>query len=450
MAWLQQWKRLWQERHNKLWVLPALNCVLAVLLALVAAWIPPFLPADLELPVINVDTLENLLTVIASSMLAVATFSLSIMVSAFASASNSVTPRATELVMGDEGTRTAIATFLSAFIFSVVAQTALGLKYYGDNGRFILFIGTLLVLVGLMVTLLRWVRTLSSLGRLGNTLDRVEKAAEESLQQFWQSPLMGAQQGAIDLEPQPHWHAIRADALLLVRRIDMEQLHDLTQTHQCTLHLRVRPGAMVTPGDVLAWVEPSAAQSHPTDADAESTMPEWLEDVASAFHLDTSRTFDQDPRFSVIVLREAAQRALSTSVNDPGTAIACLHCLTRALLHSQRNAAKVSANITNTALQYPALTIPALDTAELVVDGFDPIVRDGADSFEMMVRLQKMLALLHRESTDERLRSALLDNAIYACERATTELKNPRDQAHVQQVHDKYFAPLTQTRTVPY
>ncbi|MCB2032066.1 MAG: DUF2254 domain-containing protein, partial [Ottowia sp.] len=156
MRWI---KRAWfwlRERRNRLWVTPAVASLGAVLLALAAAWVSRAVP-DGTFPNIERDTLDNLLTVVSSSMLAVTTFSLSIMVSAFASAANSATPRATELVMGDEGTRSAIAMFLSAFIYAVVAQVALGMGYYGSGGRFVLFLGTVVVLVLLLVTLVQWV-----------------------------------------------------------------------------------------------------------------------------------------------------------------------------------------------------------------------------------------------------------------------------------------------------
>ncbi len=83
------------------------------------------------------------------------------MVSAFASASSGATPRATELIMGDDNTRTTISGFIAAFIFTVIAKTALGMEYYGQNGRFILFIGTIAVMAYLIVSLIRWVFTLS-------------------------------------------------------------------------------------------------------------------------------------------------------------------------------------------------------------------------------------------------------------------------------------------------
>ncbi len=83
-----------RERRNRLWVTPALASVVAVLLALAAAWVSRVVPED-TLPDIDRDTVQSLLTIVASSMLAVTTFSLSIMVSAFASAANGATPRAT-------------------------------------------------------------------------------------------------------------------------------------------------------------------------------------------------------------------------------------------------------------------------------------------------------------------------------------------------------------------
>lgn len=76
-------------------------------------------------------------------MLAVTTFSLSIMVAAFASASSSGTPRAYQLMMSDDNTRLAISSFISAFIYAVIAKIALGLGYYGPAGRFVLFISTI-------------------------------------------------------------------------------------------------------------------------------------------------------------------------------------------------------------------------------------------------------------------------------------------------------------------
>lgn len=144
---LKRWWRNLFARHNRLWATQVVSSVAAVLLALAASWGAYFV-AEGTFPDIERETLDDLLTVIASSMLAVTTFSLSIMVGAFGAAAGSATPRATPLLMADDGTRTAIAAFLSAFIYAVVAKIALGIGYYGTNGRFILFLGTLADVAG--------------------------------------------------------------------------------------------------------------------------------------------------------------------------------------------------------------------------------------------------------------------------------------------------------------
>ncbi|WP_199849712.1 hypothetical protein [Blastococcus sp. Marseille-P5729] len=46
----------------------------------------------------------------------------------------------------------------------------------------VLLIGTLMVLVWLIVMLIRWVKALSSLGLVSNTLDKLERQARETLE----------------------------------------------------------------------------------------------------------------------------------------------------------------------------------------------------------------------------------------------------------------------------
>lgn len=175
-----RWWLALRSRRNRIWLGAAGSALLAVALALLAKVANRFV-ADGAVPAVPRETLDDLLTVIASSMLAVATFSLGVMVSAFASTASTATPRATELVMGDPGTRRAIASFVAAFIYAIVAKIALGMGYYGAAGRFVLFLATLGVLAYLVVILVLWVKTLSTLGRISDTLERIRGVAREAL-----------------------------------------------------------------------------------------------------------------------------------------------------------------------------------------------------------------------------------------------------------------------------
>ncbi|MDP1563562.1 MAG: DUF2254 family protein [Pirellulaceae bacterium] len=77
------------------------------------------------LPEVSESAIASLLQVLASSMLAIATFSVGAMVSAYAAASNSATPRSFPLIVADDVSQNALSVFIGSFIYSVVAIVAL-------------------------------------------------------------------------------------------------------------------------------------------------------------------------------------------------------------------------------------------------------------------------------------------------------------------------------------
>ena len=115
---------LYKRLSEQLWIRPLLFSLLAVLAAFGAAATDSLGIADL-LPRIDHDIVEKLLSIIAASMLGVATFAVGSMVSAYASVSSSATPRAFSLVISDDVSKTALSTFIAAFIFSVIALIAI-------------------------------------------------------------------------------------------------------------------------------------------------------------------------------------------------------------------------------------------------------------------------------------------------------------------------------------
>jgi uncharacterized membrane protein len=395
-----------------LWVRPALGGVVAVLIALLAALgnrtVPPHL-----LPDMNPDTVDGLLRVIASSMLAVTTFSLSIMVAAFATAAGTASPRATELVASDEDTHTAIAAFISAFIYSIVALTALGLGLYGPSGRFILFVATILVLTYLIVTLVRWVKTLSKLGRMSNTLEKIERAATRAMAAYRQCPTMRARRAPADCQGM---RALMAPTVTYIRHIDMQALQDRAHDAGVTLHLRCRPGTLVHPGTVLLYVEGDQAVD--------------MDKLLDAFVLGHRRSYDQDPRFGLIVLSEVAQRALSPAVNDPGTAIQVLNAMTRVLIDVDAD------EDAGTPGELDALTMVDLDEDDLIAQ-FDPIARDGAACIEVQLRMQKMLAAIADSGV---LVNAAHRQAALALQRAEAGLALAHDKQQLRQLFDALHA----------
>ena len=158
---------------RRMWFRASLFSILAVVTALAAIVLAPYIPSDLPTK-IGADAVDNILGIIASSMLAVTTFSLSTMVAAYSAATSNVTPRATRLVMEDTTTQNVLATFIGSFLYSLVGIIALSTGAYGSTGRVVLFVVTAGVIVLIVVTLLRWIDHLSRLGRVTETTERVD------------------------------------------------------------------------------------------------------------------------------------------------------------------------------------------------------------------------------------------------------------------------------------
>lgn len=345
--------------------------LLGIATALLGTLAKPLIPERVA-GIVGADSVGNLLTILASSMLAVTTFSLSIMVAAYGSASNGATPRATRLLIADSSAQSALATFIGAFLFSVVGLIALSTGVYGDSGRVVLFAATVAVIGVITLTLLRWIDQLSSFGRVGSTIRLVERVTREAMQAHLRDPWLGGVPGAE--APPAAATPVLAGTVAYVEHVDMAQLSALAERAGGTLHLALRPGALTSPAQPLAWFDGPAPDAR------------LLEEIHACFALSPNRSFEQDPRYGFVVLTEVGSRALSAAVNDPGTAIDVLVTLTRLLCEW------AAAPPADAAPRHARVFVPPVEPADLFEDIFPPLARDGAHVLEVGIHLQKSLA----------------------------------------------------------
>ena len=127
--------------RRQIWFRAALISLGGILLAILAAHSGLYMTHEFDVQ-IGQDAVGTLLGIMASSMLAVTTFSLTAMVTVYGSATQLGTPRATQLFINDTTSQNVLSTFLGAFVFSIVGIIGLQTKAYGSQGRMVLFIGT--------------------------------------------------------------------------------------------------------------------------------------------------------------------------------------------------------------------------------------------------------------------------------------------------------------------
>ncbi len=359
-------KWFWTLRSvlRRLWVRVAAFAALAVVVAVMAPALSRFVPEGWA-DILGGDAVDQVLNILTNSMLAVTTFSLSIAVNSYIAASSTATPRAIALLQEDHTTQTTLATFLGAFVYSIVALIGLNASYYDEGGRVVLFGATILVISVVVFTLLRWIAYLPNFGRMENTLDRVEEAARNALQTRLDTPhLQGhPSDGKIPDDAVP----VKADQTGYVQHVDMQELQDCADASGAHIWLSALPGDFVHPAKPLLFVQGDT----PDDDECEV--------LRAAITLGRARDFDQDPVFGMLVLAEIASRALSPGINDPGTAVA--------VIGRQVSVLSEWRAIEKQDIEFDRLHVPSVNPAEMLDAAFRPILRDGAKVSEVQVSL---------------------------------------------------------------
>ncbi|TDL74927.1 DUF2254 domain-containing protein [Palleronia sediminis] len=371
-------KIFWRLRleARRLWVRAAIISALA----LIAAALAP-LSNLLPFPVVDAidpDALSRLLDILTGSMLAVTTFSLSVMVTAHLSADKNVTPRSHRLLTEDSRTHTVLATFIGAFIYALALTVMLNAGVLKETELAAVYFMTAGVIAFVAIALLRWVAHLAGLGSFEATTRRVEERVTRTLSD--RAPFLGGApldgNGTIPADAAE----VHAAQYGFLQNIDTAALSEWATETGGLVWVASLPGSWIDRGEVILR------------ARAETFTEEDETRLRGAVAIGDVRVWDQDPAFPMIVAAEIAERALSPGINDPRTAIDVIGRLGRLIGGLERETAPDE-------IAAPGVFVPAMATARLVRETLDPIARDGAGFVEVQMAVQRALGhlALHRD-----------------------------------------------------
>ncbi|MGI8944365.1 MAG: DUF2254 domain-containing protein [Qipengyuania sp.] len=322
-------KAAWHAVNATYWFYPALFAVGALALAFLTihldrigwaerlgevAWIQPARPQGAT----------NMLIVISSTMIGVASTVFSITIAAVAYASGNYGPRLLTNFMENRGNQLSLATFIGTFVYAIsVLRTvraedeapadvanAVGDSLPGFVPQLSLLIA--FVLMGLSVAVLVYfLNHIPASIRINSVLKGIGKRLIEDIRRRFPHQASGA----VEMKA-PRGRPVKADSVGYVQRIDFEELERIAQKECGHLKLGVRTGDFVHMEVPLAyWAG---------DDDIDDLHDERIRDC---FTLGGMRTPTQDLHFLVDELVEIGLRALSPGINDPFTAITALHWL---------------------------------------------------------------------------------------------------------------------------
>lgn len=321
-------KAAWQSVNASYWFYPALFALGALALAFITVeldrsglaerlgnvpWIRPAHP----------EGASNMLTVIAGSMIGVASTVFSITIAAVAYASGNYGPRLLTNFMEDRGNQLSLATFVGTFVYAITVLRSVRfgaeepLAVSEASAQFASFVPQLSLLIAYalmavsIAVLVFFLNHIPASIRINSVLEGIGKRLIRDIAARFPDPASGE----IEMR-MPEGRPINADAVGYVQRIDFERLERIANKVGGRLRLAIRTGDFLHPKVPIAyWSD---------DDDLDDLRDD---DIRETLTLGGMRTPSQDLHFLMDELVEIGLRALSPGINDPFTAITAVHWL---------------------------------------------------------------------------------------------------------------------------
>ncbi len=380
-----KFKFLWARLHANYWFFPALFVIMAAVLAVSTVALDRSGVADALnnqgwLVPVRPNGASDILTVMAGSMIGVASTVFSITIVAVSYASGTYGPRLLTNFLEDRGNQLSLATFIGSFVYALIVLRSVRAESEtpspGSSGEAVgnlpgfapqlsLLVAYILmgICVGVLVYFLNHVPTSI---RINSVLQGIGKRLLKLIENTYPN-----EESYADMRAPVGGEPLLAQATGYVQLIDFVNLAASARKHGAIVTLRVRTGDFVHPGLALADI---------SGCDVEKLT----DPVRDHLTIGAMRTPDQDPQFLIDELVEIGLRALSPGINDPFTAVTALHWLGAATAQLGRR------DLRKDVFEADAPDYPVIPRA----DDFDHYLRRGFGSMRSAVAASPVAALV--------------------------------------------------------
>ncbi|MEH6830400.1 MAG: DUF2254 domain-containing protein [Sulfitobacter sp.] len=313
----------WGRLNSSFWFVPAVMALFAVALSFVLIEVDALLDvAQADNPsalfTFGPEGARAMLSVIASSMITVASLIFSITMLSLQLASSQFGPRTLGNFMRDRSNQIVLGTFIATFLYCLfVLRSVRGTEEASFVPHLAVAFGVLMAAASVAV-LLYFIHHIATSIRVETLLEKLAVEGCAAVDQVFperlgQGPADEAVRQTLPYEFEDDSRQIAADSDGYVQSIGSDVLMRLASENDLVLSIAARPGVFVTQGACVITAYPKARVSDEID-----------EDLRGAVVIGRDRTSYQDLEFAIRRIVELAQRSLSPGINDPTTALYCI------------------------------------------------------------------------------------------------------------------------------
>jgi uncharacterized membrane protein len=324
--------RVWDNLQSSLWFVPSLLVGSLIVLAFLFTWVDRLLgPTPVTLlpvfPEAGAAAAREMLSIIASSSLTVASVAFSFTIVVFSFASAQYSSRTLRTFMDDNVNQVVLGVLLGSFVYCTIVLRSTRLEEQTPVPELSVSFALVLALANLVLFIV-YIHHVAESIQAYSIIKRLSDQTIKSVAHLFPSNIGTDATGEPDAD---HFSmpvdagAVRANRSGYIQIVDGGLLMRVVTRQDLRLVLEKGVGSFVVKGEPLAYFAPP---DHMTQ--------NALRDLEYAFVLGEVRTIFQDSHYGLLQLSDVAVKALSPAINDPNTAIMSLNQIANVLRHVAR------------------------------------------------------------------------------------------------------------------
>lgn len=321
-------RSVWNYLISSFWFIP----FLFILIAFVGSYAMIFVDTtvDIDPPGFlkylfpsSVESARSVLSTISGAMIGVAGTVFSITLVVLTLASSQFGSRLLRNFMTDRTNQVVLGSYVSTFVYCLLVLNSV------DDGEGIVFVPALSALVAMIAAvanillLVLFIHHISMGIQADKVISDISRTLMVNLKDIFPEDIgeEGARSADVDIEELKkeygNKHVIRSPKDGYLQYVRYDVIRSIAIEHDLLIIIKFRAGNYIVKG------------SESLEMHSRGEIPaKCLKRLESSLKLGSIRTAQQDAEYSIHQMVEIAARALSPSVNDPYTAIACIDNLT--------------------------------------------------------------------------------------------------------------------------
>ena len=421
----------WERLHGTFWFLPTIMVILAIILAAAMIYLDQRIPLDEQdifdwLGTTSAEGARSFLSTVAGSMISVAGVTFSITLVALSQTSSQYGPRLIANFLRNRGNQIVLGTFIATFVYCMlVLRTIRGTDEFAFVPHIAVTIGMVLTIlsVGVLVYFIHHISTSlraeTIVTNIGHDLEAgiARLFPEQETRNTFEHELRNDDDIPDDLDE----NAAVVESLQsgYVQTINYERLEHIASEHDLLIRLTCRAGQFMVKEDTLARVWP---QDRLTD--------EISTAILEAFMMGSQRLQLQDVEFAIHQLVEVAVRSLSSGINDPFTAIACIDQLSTTLAEFAERYIPAGYHYDESGRLRVVRNV--LTFHGVINTAFDKLRRYGRSHVDVTIRLLESLAIISARVRNHTQADAIIQQAEMIMRGAENAIPEPNDRRLIE------------------